>query len=34
VFDPSQPYYTLFGVRVQGNGYHGVVIQNGYTFIR
>ena len=34
VFDPSQPYYTLFGVRVQGDGYHGVVIQNGYTFLR
>lgn len=33
-FDPEQPYYTLFGVRVRGNGYHGVVIQNGHTYLR
>ena len=32
-FDPSQPFYTLFGVRVEGS-YHGIVIQNGRTFLR
>ncbi len=31
--DPSQPFYTLFGVRVEGS-YHGIVIQNGRTYLR
>lgn len=30
---PSQPFYTLFGVRVEGS-YHGIVIQNGRTYLR
>lgn len=33
VFNPAMPAYTPLGVRVDGT-YHGIVIQNGHTFLR